>query len=88
MVSSTGAPQGTALSPVLFTLYTSDFCYNRVMQKISDDTAIVGCIRGGQEGEYRGLEEECMQWCKLNQLQLNTAKTKEMVVDFCRSKVV
>ena len=28
VVCSTGAPQGTVLSPVLFTLYTSDFCYN------------------------------------------------------------
>ncbi|KAI4883371.1 hypothetical protein NFI96_013585 [Prochilodus magdalenae] len=28
VISSTGAPQGTVLSPVLFTLYTSDFKYN------------------------------------------------------------
>ncbi|KAI4899534.1 hypothetical protein NFI96_002055 [Prochilodus magdalenae] len=28
VVSSTGAPQGTVLSPFLFTLYTSDFKYN------------------------------------------------------------
>lgn len=28
VVSSTGAPQGTVLSPVLFVLYTSDFKYN------------------------------------------------------------
>ncbi|KAG5265425.1 hypothetical protein AALO_G00242350 [Alosa alosa] len=27
-----------------------------------------------------------VQWCKLNHLQLNTSKTKEMVVDFRRSK--
>ncbi|TWW63644.1 hypothetical protein D4764_03G0006520 [Takifugu flavidus] len=28
VVSSTGAPQGTVLAPLLVTLYTSDFCYN------------------------------------------------------------
>ena len=28
LVSNTGAPQGTVLSPFLFTLYTSDFRYN------------------------------------------------------------
>ncbi|KAL2091174.1 hypothetical protein ACEWY4_013437 [Coilia grayii] len=86
VVSSIGAPQGTVLSPVLFTLYTTDFnsetCH---MQKFSDDTAIVGCIRDGQEGEYRCLEEDFVGWCRANQLQLNTTKTKEMVVDFRRT---
>lgn len=52
------------------------------MQKFSDDTAIVGCIKDGQEGEYRSLVEDFVGWCRTNQLQLNTTKTKEMVVDF------
>lgn len=59
--SSTGTPQGTVLSPVLFTLYTSDLKHNSEschMQKYSDDTAIVGCIRDGQEREYRSLVED------------------------------
>lgn len=48
VVSSTGAPQGTVLSPFLFTLYTSDFQFKSEtchLQKCSDDSAIVGCIR-------------------------------------------
>ncbi|KAJ8273972.1 hypothetical protein COCON_G00085970 [Conger conger] len=87
VVSSTGAPQRTVLSPVLFTLYTSDFRYNSEschMQKFSD-TAIVGCIRDGQEDEYRNLLDDFVQWCNLN-MQLNITKTKEMVVDFRRTK--
>ncbi|KAI3375734.1 hypothetical protein L3Q82_004033 [Scortum barcoo] len=55
VVSSTGAPQGTVLAPLLFTLYTSDFCYNSELchiQKYADDTAIVGCIRDDREEEY------------------------------------
>ncbi|KAI4873086.1 hypothetical protein NFI96_003088 [Prochilodus magdalenae] len=89
VVSSTGAPQGTVLSPFLFTLYTSDFKYNSEtchMQKFSDDTAIVACVRGGQEAEYRNLVEDFVAWCHRNNLLLNTSKTKEMVVDFRRAR--
>ena len=56
------------------------------MQTFSDDTAIVGCVRDGQEAEYRSLVEEFVQWCKLNHLQLNTAQTREMGVDLRRPK--
>uniref|UniRef100_A0A3B1JI52 Reverse transcriptase domain-containing protein n=1 Tax=Astyanax mexicanus TaxID=7994 RepID=A0A3B1JI52_ASTMX len=89
VVCSTGAPQGTVLSPFLFTLYTSDFQYNSEtchMQKFSDDTAIVACIRGGKEEEYRHLVEDFVAWCNRNNLLLNTSKTKEMVVDFRRAR--
>ncbi|XP_051778048.1 uncharacterized protein LOC127526518 [Erpetoichthys calabaricus] len=86
VVSNTGALQGTVLSPVLFSLYTSDFQYNSEschVQKFADDTAIVGCIRSGQE-EYRNLIKDFVKWCDSNHLHLNTSKTKELVVDFRR----
>ncbi|KAI3374456.1 hypothetical protein L3Q82_006277 [Scortum barcoo] len=89
VASSTGAPQGTVLSPVLFTLYTSDFQYKSEfchVQKFADDTAIVGCIRSGQEDEYRELIKDFVTWCDSNHLLLNTTKTKEMVVDFRRPR--
>ena len=71
VLCSSGAPQGTVLSPVLFTLYTSDFTYNSEschIQKFSDDSAIVGCIRDGQEGEYRSQVDNFVQWCRHNDL--------------------
>jgi len=89
VVSSTGAPQGTVLAPLLFTLYTSDFCYNSELchiQRYADDTAIVGCIKGDREEEYRSLVGDFALWCRTNCLQLNTTKTKELVVDFGRSR--
>ena len=90
VVSSTGAPQGTVLSPFLFTLYTSDFQYNSEschLQKYSDDSAVVGCISDGQEAEYRELIGQFVKWCSNNHLILNTNKTKEMIVDFRRNKI-
>ncbi|KAI3376361.1 hypothetical protein L3Q82_016849, partial [Scortum barcoo] len=88
VVCSTGAPQGTVLSPFLFTLYTSDFtsystdsCH---LQKFSDDTAIVGCVSEGNDCEYRKVIMDFVDWCELNHLQVNASKTKEMVIDFSR----
>ena len=41
---------------------------------------------GGQEREYRDLVESFSGWTKKNCLLVNTIKTKELVVDFRRSK--
>lgn len=56
VINSTGAPQGTVLSPFLFTLYTLNFKNSSEslhLQMFSDDSAIVGYIRYRQEGEYK-----------------------------------
>ena len=81
-----GSP-GSVLSPLLYTLYISDFrCISESchLQKFSDDTAIVGCVEDGQEGEYRGLVDHFVKWYWENHPQLNMAKTKKTVVDFRR----
>ena len=43
------------------------------------------CVVDGR-GEYRDLVEAFTDWIKKNCLVLNTTKTKELVVDFRRSK--
>lgn len=79
VLSSTGAPQGTVLSPFLFTLYTSDFrhctqsCH---LQKFSDDSAIVGCISRGQEAEYRG--EWTALWSGVDETTSSSMSQRQM----------
>ncbi|KAK1801367.1 hypothetical protein P4O66_023040, partial [Electrophorus voltai] len=85
---STGAPQGSVLSPLLFTLLTHDCAAmhssNHII-KFTDDTTVVGLINK-DESAYREEVRELVSWCKVNNLYLNVDKTKEMVVDFRRAR--
>ncbi|KAK1794767.1 hypothetical protein P4O66_009973, partial [Electrophorus voltai] len=85
---STGAPQGSVLSPLLFTLLTYDCAAmhssNHII-KFADDTTVVGLINKDNESAYREEVQELVSWCKVNNLYLNVDKTKEMVVDFRRA---
>ncbi|KAK1802693.1 hypothetical protein P4O66_021191 [Electrophorus voltai] len=86
---STGALQGSVLSPLLFTLLTHDCAAmhrsNHII-KFTDDTTVVGLINKDNESAYREEVQELVSWCKVNNLYLNVDKTKEMVVDFRRAK--
>ncbi|KAK7945276.1 hypothetical protein WMY93_001004 [Mugilogobius chulae] len=61
--------------------HNTDSC---VLQKFSDDSAIIGLITDDDDAEYRGLTQDFVDWCQQNHLLLNAGKTKEMVVDFRR----
>ena len=86
---STGAPQGCVLSPMLYTLYTHDCApihSSNILVKFADDTTVVGLIKNNDETAYREEVLNLTAWCSLNNLALNSSKTKELVLDFRRGR--
>ncbi len=53
--------------------------------KFADDTTVICLIKDGDESAYRQEVEQLAVWCSLNNLELNTLKTVEMIVDFRRN---
>ncbi|KAK3506415.1 hypothetical protein QTP70_001190 [Hemibagrus guttatus] len=48
----------------------------------ADDTTLIGFISDGDESAYRGEMDRLVSWCSMNNLELNSLKTVEMIVDF------
>jgi len=83
--TSTGSPQGTVLSPVLFTLYTNDCTGSdsTPLIKYSDDSALQDL--SNSHTIYTEEVHRFTKWCKENYLELNVRKTKELIIDFRKS---
>lgn len=57
------------------------------LQRFSNNTAIIGRGSEGKKQEYIGVTADFVEWCEENHLLLNTNKTKQVVIDFCRTSI-
>ncbi len=85
---STNTGQGCVLSPLLFSRYSKD-CTSKdtsvKLLKFADDTRLICLIQDGDESAFIQEVKELAVWCSLNNLELNTLKTVEIIMDFRRN---
>ena len=80
-----GVPQGSILGPLLFLLFINDlplYTNNVSTDLCADDTTLFH-IGESQVSIERSLQLALLnlsEWCKLNGMLLNTAKTKVMII--------
>ena len=90
ITTNTGTPQGSVLSPLLFSIYTdriTSTLSNVTVIKYADDTCIIGCISNKQDlDSYFNEIDRISRQCVDLDLLLNASKTQEILFSTQRTK--
>jgi len=73
-------PQGSWLGPLIFIILIDDLRPWLITHKFVDDTTSSEIIAKGSTSEMQRTIDELVQWSQLNRLNVNTSKTKEIVL--------
>ena len=80
LITNTGAPQGTVLAPILFSIYTNDCVTNYEnipIIKYADDTSIQALVRNDLDLlNYHKEISRFVEWCDTHCLLLNVKRPK------------
>ena len=73
-------PQDSWLGPLIFIIHTDDLRAELLTHKFVDDTTLSETIAKGSTSEMQRTVDELVKWSQLNCLNINSNKTKEMVL--------
>ena len=81
---NTGGPQDCILSAFLVIIYTNAMPMTSKTCQII--TYVIGLVNNTDETQYKNAIKYVTVWCSTNYLDLNVAKTKEMMFKFIKNK--
>ena len=87
---TSGVPQGSVLSPVLFNVFTSELpnYVKSSLPQYADDTVLYRIIRSANDTVILQNDLDIIsKWCTDNRMQLNSDKCKIMHVTRSRSQI-
>ena len=75
-----GMPQGSWLGPLIFIILIDDLRPRLLTHKFVDDTTLSEIVAKGSESKMLGAVDYLIKWSQLNRLNINSKKTKELIL--------
>ena len=76
-----GMPQRSWLGPLIFIILTDDLRPRLLTHKFVDDTTLSEIMVKGITSKMQEEVDDLITWSQLNRLNINSKKTKEMVLE-------